>query len=155
MANLSEGVAILPKKKPEQKQRGGRKSCKHGFDVSPADKAMIEEFLEEFTAEYNAAPSGKMMESIFFAQRATNDKYAAVWRSAKMLKYVVSCQIAMGTQDILDLEGGDHDKDYERKTLEHSCGSAAFAYYFEQYIAVEVSFTQSSYNAAKMSELFR
>ena len=153
--SAKEGAATIPKQRPEQQQRGKKTPCIHGHIIGSADMAMIEEFLEEFTAQYNAAPSGKMMESIFIAQRATNDKYAAVWQSSKMLKYAASHQIAMGTQDILDLEGGDRDEDYERKALQHSRGAAAFAYFFEQYIAVEVNHTQSSYNSMKMSELFR
>jgi len=153
--SAKEGAATIPKQRPEQQQRGKKTPCIHGHIIGSADMAMIEEFLEEFTAQYNAAPSGKMMESIFIAQRATNDKYAAVWQSSKMLKYAASHEIAMGTQDILDLEGGDRDEDYERKALQHSRGAAAFAYFFEQYIAVEVNHTQSSYNSMKMSELFR
>jgi hypothetical protein len=119
-----------------------KNDCKHGCFPSP-DSALIQNFIGDFTHEYDIAPSGKMGESLFMAETATKEKYAEVWEDSTKLNYAVTYLIFSGTEDIL--EGN----------IVHARGTAAFACFFQQFSAVFLHNSQASINTPKISELFR
>ena len=136
----------------QQLQAGGvYTKCKHGlFDPPvPIDIFSLPSFqfvtlFNESLGEADEKGGLSFSDCLIAAKNATWDQYADVWKDSMKLEMAISVCLCVGTDAILGNRG--------------SCNSAiifaAYARFFEQYIAVEVKHTQALYNWPKIGETY-
>ncbi len=110
--------------------------CRHGFEVQvDSEKLRIEDFMKTFDDEYRVrAHSGENdMVSCFRAGMEATWERSDVWKNPAMLRKIISCNVAFGTDQLLLQNDNDAD--------EVARSASYYAYFFEQY--VEVRFEKS------------
>ena len=112
--------------------------CDHGF--TPHD-ARMQAFLYDFAVKFDATAdrTSDLATSLAVATNATRKEYANLVNDSAKMKAIVSVLLAKATQLVLDGK--------------RASGDATFAYYFEQYIAVSLEKTQTSFYLRKIFEI--
>ena len=135
--------AVVANQRQEGLQRLGinvasSKLCSHGYPcLSAGEEKLCLEFINAFIAVFNSQDN--MGEGFVSAEEATKEQFAEVY--ASKLDTIISIILYNGTQCILD---GDN------RTARLN---AMLAFYFENYMAVNVHMTQATLNVSKLIEL--
>ena len=117
-----------------------RQQCKHG--LSPVVSSDITQFVGAFRREFYEYSQRGDLSGFIDAKEATGAEFAEVWNDSAKMEIAMSVFLCNGTQDLLENK-------YEGARLR-----AAFARYFEQYIAVELQQTQALYYWPKIHESY-
>ena len=119
--------------------------CKHGVKRVVSTDDFVVQFINAFGSSFCAllGKSGNytVSQCLTGAKNGTME-FADVWQDSAKLEIVMSCNLCMGTQDLL--EGHYHNARIH----------ATFARYFEQYIAVELKQTQALLKWPKIEEAY-
>eukprot|EP00984_Skeletonema_dohrnii_P030052 scaffold21168_cov141-Skeletonema_dohrnii-CCMP3373.AAC.2 len=143
-ALLEDAIKLATAGKEDQIGNFFANACYHGY-VEPEDCLVIEDFSEAFFAEFMSAGAGAgdLGDSLTAAIIATkeNEQYSVIWGDSSKLKLVTSFYIFNGTQHVL--EGN----------IKGAKWFAAFAAFFQEYIAFCVDKRRGTVNSSKMIEL--
>ena len=145
-ANLSEQSLTETRLRQQADADESDKKCRHGFEPVVSTDSVFE-FINAFRSSFGEAiKSGdrSLSNSLLDAKAATMDKFANMWNDSAKLEMAISVCLCMGAESIL---GGQ-----DRISRDLSREVAAFARYFEQYIAVELKQTQAVPKWIKMED---
>ena len=122
--------------------------CRHGFEVQvESEKLCIMDFMMTFDDEYRArARSGESdMVCCFKAGMASTWDRSDVWKNPAMLRKIISCNVAFGTDQLL------LENDNAADEVAHS--ASYYAYFFEQYVEVHFEKSRPTMNWQQILEL--
>jgi hypothetical protein len=126
-----------------------KKVCQHGFGSKTFPHwHTCDTFMGEFMTGFNST-NGHNAHDLRAAHDMTTEKYGStVWSNVDMLNWIKSCFIANGTRYLLD---GTPDKGGvdAHATKDY----AIIALYIEQYIAITLTKTQTTFNWDAISSL--
>ena len=116
-------------------------ACTHGFIFSLPSIEFASAFEKSFNEAIESGDRRSFSDGLVEAKVASMDKYADVWEDSTKLKAAISYLLYIGTDAIL----GKNDL---AKLF------AAFARYFEQYIAVKLKQDQALFNFTKIEDVY-